>query len=446
MRAILTAVCSMLVASAALGAPPKVVRAIPDNGDVNVDPNLTEIRITFNQPMDPGGRSIVGGGDSFPAITGDVRWVGGTTVVIPVKLEADHEYWLSINNEQFRNFVNDRGESAVPYPIRFVTAGADAKPTGTYADLAVNGAAADRLAELLSTAYSHRDRLGVDWAALIGEHKDELKGARNADTFARIAGTLLAKAQDKHIWFQVGSRQIPTYMRPVPPNVNPPMLPKLVPNYERLSDSVAVGRWDDGIGYLSIDSWDGSNREAVEKAYEALGRLRDAGAIIVDVRANGGGDETLAQGFAGCFIDTPFVYAKNRYVDASAEGGFGAVLERTLEPNTSRPHFAGPVVVLSGPVVMSSCEAFVLMMKGAPRATVVGGRTQGSSGNPKAHDLGNGVTVWLPSWEALTPDGEAFEGVGIEPDVEVEASASELFAGDPVLTKGLEIAREKAGG
>ncbi|MEZ6318728.1 MAG: S41 family peptidase [Phycisphaerales bacterium] len=430
----------------ALAVPPKVVKALPDNGDVNVDPSLTEIRITFSQPMDKGGWSFVGGGETYPEVTGQPRWVGSTTVVLPVKLVPDHEYWLSINNEHFRNFKGVNGEAAEPYPIRFVTGGAGGEHAAVYDQLALNGAAVDALGELLTTRYSHRDRLGIDWKALVEQHRDELKGTANADAFARIAGIMLAKAEDKHIWFQVGTRQIPTYMRPVAPNVNPPLLPTLVPNYERLSDYVAMGRWDDGVGYIAIDTWDSSQREAVEKAYEALGKLHDARAIIVDVRANGGGDETLAQGFAGCFIDDPVLYAKSKFVDPKTESGFGAELDRTLEPNAGRPKYEGPVVVLSGPVVMSSCEAFVLMMKAAPRATVVGGTTQGSSGNPKSYDLGNGVTVWVPSWESLTPDGEPFEGKGIEPDVAVEAPIESLFKGDPVLTKGLEVARSKAGG
>lgn len=446
MRTFLALVVSSVTCVNAFAVPPKVVKALPDNGDVNVDPSLTEIRITFSQPMDKGGWSFVGGGETYPETTGQPRWVGSTTVILPVKLVPDHEYWLSINNEHFRNFKGVNGEAAVPYPIRFVTGGAVDKHAAVYDQLALNEAAVDALGELLTTRYSHRDRLGIDWKALVEEHRDELKGAGGPDAFARIAGIMLAKAEDKHIWFQVGSRQIPTYMRPVAPNVNPPLLPTLVPNYERLSDFVAMGRWDDGIGYIAIDSWDSSQRGAVEKAYEALGKLHDARAIIIDVRANGGGDETLAQGFAGCFVDEPVLYAKSKLVDPETESGFGAVLDRTLEPNVSRPKYEGPVVVLSGPVVMSSCEAFVLMMKAAPRATVVGGTTQGSSGNPKSYDLGNGVTVWVPSWESLTPDGEPFEGKGIEPDIAVDAPIETLFKGDPVLTKGLEVARTKAGG
>ena len=425
----------------ALAAPPRVIEATPDNGAIGVDPATTEIRIVFDQPMHPGGRSIVGGGETFPEFTGQPRWDSPTTMVIRVRLKSGHRYWLSINNERFRNFTNAAGEPAVPYPISFQTAEAGGAG-GAALTPEQNRAAVDALLTALTTGYSYRDRLGIDWAGLIGEHREALAGAATPAAFAAAAGTLLAKAEDKHTWLEAGGGRFGSFVRPQVPNVNPAMLPALVPGYERLSPVVAIGRWDDGIGYIGIDGWEAGQREAVEAAFEALWRLHDARAIVVDVRLNGGGDEELAKAFAGCFVDEPVLYARHRFVDPMAGGAMGAVRERRLEPSTRRPRFTGPVAVLAGPVCMSSNEAFVLMAKASPRVTVVGARTQGSSGSPKAHDLGNGVTLWLPSWQAMTPEGEAFEGVGIAPDIEVGVSPVELARGDPVLERALRVLRE----
>ncbi len=91
---------------------------------------------------------------------------------------------------------------------------------------------------------------------------------------------------------------------------------------------------------------------------------------------------------------------------------------------------------------MSSNESFLLMMKQAPDAVIVGARSQGSSGNPKPHDLGNGVTVFLPSWKDMTVDGHELEGVGVPPDIEVNATANDFRESDPVLTAALEHLRK----
>jgi len=98
--------------------------------------------------------------------------------------------------------------------------------------------------------------------------------------------------------------------------------------------------------------------------------------------------------------------------------------------------------VLSGPAVMSSNESFLLMMKQAPDTTIVGARSQGSSGNPKPHELANGVTLYLPSWNDLTAEGQGLEGVGIAPDIEVNAKADDFKQNDPVLAAALEHLRK----
>jgi C-terminal processing protease CtpA/Prc len=54
-------------------------------------------------------------------------------------------------------------------------------------------------------------------------------------------------------------------------------------------------------------------------------------------------------------------------------------------------------------------------------------------------DLGNGVTVFLPSWKALRPDGSCFEGQGIAPDLSVSATTTELKTADPVLQAALAL-------
>ncbi len=438
MRAILTTLC--LAASLALAAPPTVVDASPDNGDTAVDPATTELRITFDQPMDTSAHSVVGGGETFPKITGQPRWIGRHTFVLPIALGPGRDYWLSINNERFTNFRGLTGESAVPYPIAFRTAGGDEEADA--GRKAANAAALDRLIELLETRYAYRDRLGLDWRGLLESRRSVVERAPTPTALAQTIATMLAPTQDKHVFTQAGESRFPAFVAPRVPNRARGSLGRLVPGLEQLNVAVAVGRWDeDNIGYIEITTWDASRREDVEAAFEALWRLHDAEAIIIDVRLNGGGDETLAQAFAGCFIDEAVLYATHRFVDPDAESGFGPVQERWLAPSTRRPRFTGPVAVLSGPVVMSSCEAFVLMMKAAARATVVGAPTQGSSGNPRPYDLGGGVTVYLPSWRAMTAEGEAFEGVGVEPDVRVNAAAPDFARADPVLNRALAILR-----
>jgi carboxyl-terminal processing protease len=164
----------------------------------------------------------------------------------------------------------------------------------------------------------------------------------------------------------------------------------------------------------------------------------DTKALILDARMNGGGDEIAARRVAGRFVSKPAVYSKDRLREGGAWKG---TFDRVVEPRMDAKRYAGPVAVLIGPKVGSSAESFVLMMKYGANATLVGEVTKGSSGNPKPHPLGNGVTVYLSRWEDQMPDGTMIEGRGIRPDVLVKTTPRGLQKSDPVLEAALKSLR-----
>lgn len=434
MTRLLLPILALLLTATALGAPPRVVRATPDNGDIGVDPGTTEIVITFDQPMSRDGFSVVGGGSTFPQITGQITWRDTRTLVIPVKLQPAHEYQLSINNQRYTNFRNTRGEPCVPYPIRFVTASLDGEDPETGMDF---GPTIERIAELMETMYSHRDRLGLDWRAIMDEHRDALTTSLTPEAFANTLSFILARARDKHILIETPAGRRMTYVAPIAPNVYRTTLERTLEDYTQASTTVFTATTPSGIPYLSIESLDRAAESDLSAAFAFIGEHRDAPALILDLRLNSGGDERLAQSIAGCFVAKPTPYAKHVSVDPGTPGAFLPVVTRILEPNHERPRFRGRVAVLTGPVTISSAEAFVLMMKAAG-ATTIGTNTQGSSGNPRPHDLGHGITLHLPSWRAMTLRDEPFEGIGIEPDIRADFPTTPHPPRDPVLDAAIK--------
>jgi C-terminal processing protease CtpA/Prc len=159
--------------------------------------------------------------------------------------------------------------------------------------------------------------------------------------------------------------------------------------------------------------------------------------LIIDVRPNSGGNEMRAREVAAYFVSKPTAYG--RHVTRS-KGKDGPVQERILQPDKSGVLHPGPCVVLMGPANISSCESFLLMMRTAG-CKLIGAKSSGSSGNPKPHDLGNGLSVMIPSWRDMSLEGESLEGVGVKPDIVVEAKPGDFSAADPVLTKALEYLR-----
>jgi RNA polymerase sigma-70 factor (ECF subfamily) len=103
-------------------ANPVVIKTVPENGAQDVDPNLTEIRVTFSKDMHDGSWSWTQrSDDTFPEVTGKPHYVDKRTCVLPVKLEPSKMYHLSINSERFRNFKDVGRRPAIPYPLDFKT-------------------------------------------------------------------------------------------------------------------------------------------------------------------------------------------------------------------------------------------------------------------------------------------------------------------------------------
>jgi bla regulator protein BlaR1 len=106
-------------------APPRIIATVPQVGETEVNPAITEITVTFDRDM-AGGFSWTGGGPDYPALPEGQKpqWRDKRTCLLPVKLEAARYYRVGINSKSFRNFRSMEGVSADPSAIFFTTQGA----------------------------------------------------------------------------------------------------------------------------------------------------------------------------------------------------------------------------------------------------------------------------------------------------------------------------------
>lgn len=102
---------------------PQIVAITPINGAKDVDPNLKELRITFNVPMG-GGFSWTGGGPEFPTIPEGKKasWSEDhKTCVLPVQLNPASNYRLGLNSPSHKNFQSAGGVPLDPVVYTFRT-------------------------------------------------------------------------------------------------------------------------------------------------------------------------------------------------------------------------------------------------------------------------------------------------------------------------------------
>jgi hypothetical protein len=103
--------------------PPVVVRTVPASGAKNVDPALSEIRVTFSREMTDRSWSWVQiAPENFPELVGEPRYLEDKkTCVVNVRLDPGKTYIIWLNTQKFSNFKDAGGRPAQPYLLLFET-------------------------------------------------------------------------------------------------------------------------------------------------------------------------------------------------------------------------------------------------------------------------------------------------------------------------------------
>jgi carboxyl-terminal processing protease len=250
---------------------------------------------------------------------------------------------------------------------------------------------------------------------------------------------MLGRLQDLHVVIRdPGGRTLPTYD------------PQAFVNWDRSvwQQYTARAGWTqgqtdwgygllDGVPYIAIGGW-GPNSIRSADFDAALERFRNAPAIILDVRMNPGGNDSLALDVAGRFARTSVVFGYVQFRSGPSHNDFGPATTRTL--NARGPwQYGGQVLLLIGRRCASSNESFIAAMGQLPNVTLVGDRTAGSTGNPGTFPLANGWSYTVSRWIEYTVDNQPIEDAGLSPDVFVTTGVQDFAIGrDPVIEWALQ--------
>ncbi len=206
-----------------------------------------------------------------------------------------------------------------------------------------------------------------------------------------------------------------------------------------------------GVAYFALDHLE--NADAVKAFDKVFPEILKAKALVIDVRANGGGSSNFGWDVLSYLgvasvpampqykrVDDPYARAQGAYTVMWAPAReFGGVPALRKRPQV----FGGKVAVLTGAKTFSAAEDFVLAFKSVKRGVVVGGPTGGSTGQPLFMTLPGGGTARICIKRDLTPEGRDFIGEGIAPDLPASPGVDALRAGrDPVLERALAALRD----
>ncbi|MGQ0612137.1 MAG: S41 family peptidase [Planctomycetaceae bacterium] len=298
----------------------------------------------------------------------------------------------------------------------------------------------DLLVRNMDRYYSHFHAKRIDWASLAARHREAALAAAGEEAFLQALLPMLRELKDLHVSIRGPSGPLlPTFGDAPARNVDYAAVTRGLAEVRRIGKIALAGDLGEGLGYLGIVSLQGTDAQFRELG-ELLAGMRECRGILLDLRANGGGDERRAAALAAFFADKPRLYATARTRSGARHDQFGPPMERWIAPQ-DEGGFLRPVVCLIGPYCVSSGEGFAKMMAVMPHVTMAGKATRGASGNPAPVPLPNGVEVWFSRWSDSLPDGTATEGRGLAPQVELEGRGD----GDATFRAGVELLRRRVG-
>lgn len=219
-----------------------------------------------------------------------------------------------------------------------------------------------------------------------------------------------------------------------------------------LGDSVAVRRLPDGCGYVQVKFelptlWDLLPEREVRRA---IRRFLAAGApgVVVDVRANTGGQDEIVPRITAFFQPRPRIYEIAATYDAATRG-FHPHPETAVRILPRPPRWRGRIAVLVNADTFSAGEGIPLALRGLPGAAVFGWRgTQGSFGvGEKVVHLPDGLDFLFPQARSLDGrgqiqiDSDAAGRGGVLPDHRVPLDEA---AFDAAFVHGRDVVLEAA--
>lgn len=186
---------------------------------------------------------------------------------------------------------------------------------------------------------------------------------------------------------------------------------------------------DGNIGYISISGFEDVTSNQFLSAMEEL-ENQGMEALVVDLRNNGGGlvssvcailDRLLPEGL--------IVYTEDKYGN------------REEEYSDAENYFDKPLAVLVNENSASASEIFAGAIKDYGTGTLVGTTTYGKGIVQKVYPLSDGTAVKLTVSKYYTPNGNNIHGIGIEPDVTVEAEGEITFGADASAEEDNQLQR-----
>jgi len=163
------------------------------------------------------------------------------------------------------------------------------------------------------------------------------------------------------------------------------------------------------LAYMRIAEFMQTTPEEVEKVVRAAEQSGKRG-LIIDLRANPGGLLQETVDTADIFLDQGTIL-----IEVDREG-----VERQFRARRGGAALSIPIVILQDEFSASGSEVLAAALHDNDRATIIGEKSFGKGSVNIARELSDGgaLFVTIAAWH--TPEGVLIDGVGVQPDIELD--------------------------
>jgi len=176
-------------------------------------------------------------------------------------------------------------------------------------------------------------------------------------------------------------------------------------------------RLDGGLGYISFSSFVPYLNDRIAAAFD---EFKDAPGIIIDLRGNAGGDDSVA-----LKIDDRLFEKETQLMLVKTRKG----INRDIKAHGNGHPYTGKIVILGDAFSASASEDLTAGLQETGRAYVIGKKTAAQDLDADIQMLPDGGMLLYPFGWPTTPKGVPVEGRGVIPDKIVELKRADLLAG-----------------
>lgn len=233
-----------------------------------------------------------------------------------------------------------------------------------------------------------------------------------------LTADLRGVGHDMHLGVRAGDRPLP----PMPAPGSKPSAADEARFQARAKElNYGIGKVETlpgNIGYLEMHGF-GPVKYVDQAVSAAMSQLADCDALILDMRANGGGDP------AGVAFLTSYLFDKRTHLnDLYWREGDRTEEFWTREDVPGKKYGQHKAVyVLTSNKTFSGAEEFSYNLQQLKRATLVGETTGGGANPGRVRQLPSNFSVFVPNGRAINPISKTnWEHTGVVPDVKVPAA------------------------